>query len=116
MATPRITRARELAQQLAGTGITATEDVGKVVPNLPCVLVGPPVIELDISDGATVTWRLLAIAQAPADQHLAWQQLDELVDALDQELPIERAEPTAWAPAPNHDPFPAYAVTFTETL
>lgn len=116
MGTPRVTRAVELAVQLGGAGITATHNPGEVLANAPCVLVAPPRLLFDTFEGATATWRLLAIASTPADQLQAWQQLDALVDQLAQLLNVETAEPTAWALTPGADSLPAYAVTFTETV
>lgn len=113
--TPRIARARELAVQLTGAGITATHDAREVVANAPCVLVGPPRLAFETLSGAVATWRLLAVA-GTTDQHTAWTQLDELVDKLAVELACETAEPASWAPSPGDPTRPAYVVTYTETV
>lgn len=116
MATPRITRARQLAAQLTGPGITATHDVREVGGNSSgVVLIGPPRLSFETTDGAVATWRLLVIA-GTSDQHTAWEQLDGLLDLLAEQLPCETAEPVSWAPSPGEPTRPAYAVTYTETV
>lgn len=110
--TPRVARAGELAAQLAGAGIQATTDVQALGAQLPAVLVGPPVLSDPVGAGWTATWRLLAVASTP-DALAAWGQLDQLVEAVTRELPVERCEPVSFAAVPGTDPLPAYALTFT---
>lgn len=107
-------RAVELAAQLDGSGVPATHDAAKLTGRLPAVLVGPPRLAFDVPGGATVTWRLLAVA-ATTDELTAWTQLDALVGAVEQLLPVESADPTAYA-RNGADPLPAYALTFTDTV
>lgn len=115
MPTPRVTRARALAVQLAGAGIAATHDPSEVAGKAPCVLVGPPRLAFDVGDASTATWRLLVIA-GTTTQLPAWEQIDALLAQLADELAVETADPVAWAEGPGTDPRPAYAVTYTETV
>jgi hypothetical protein len=113
MAGPRVTRGGQLAAELTAAGVPATHDVQRLAAMLPAVLVGPPRLAFDVGDGATATWRLLAVASTP-DALRAWEQLDALLGPVSELLPIETAEPVSFAPDPSSDPLPAYALTFTE--
>lgn len=114
MPTPRVARARQLAAQLTGAGVAATADASELHANLPAVLIGPPRLAFDVGAGATATWRLLAVASTPVEVD-AWDQLDALVSDLERLLPVEVAEPAAYAP-PDHTALPAYALTYIETV
>lgn len=115
MPTPRRDRAVELADQLQTTGVAATADVRQLAGRLPAVLVPPPRLAFDVGAGATATWRLLVVA-GTADEWTAWAQLDALLAAVEQLLPVELAEPVQFAPGQGSDPLPAYALTYTETV
>src|SRR4051794_9928187 len=110
-----LARGKQLVDQLRAVNISAVVDVGNALANLPCVLVVPPRLAFDIGDGATATWRLMAIAKDGTGSTTAWQQLDDLVDAVSELLPIELAEPTSYVLGQGIDPLPAYALTFTES-
>lgn len=111
-----LARGQQLAAQLRGDGISAVTDVGKALANLPCILVVPPRLEFDVGDGATATWKLMAIAADGTGSSTAWQQLDDLVAAATELLPIELAEPTSYQLGQGIDPLPAYALTYIETI
>lgn len=113
MPAPRVARAGQLAAELSGAGLAATDDPQKLSGRLPGVLVGPPRLAFDVGIGATATWRLLAVASTP-DALRAWEQLDPIVGVVAGLLPIETAEPVSFAATPGEDPLPAYALTFTE--
>lgn len=113
MTGPTVTRAVQLAAQLHGAGIPATHDASAVSSMAPCVLVGPPRLAFDTGTGSTASWRLLAVASS-GDPLTAWQQVDDLVHAVADLLPVETADPTAFAASPTDDPLPAYALTLTD--
>ena len=106
-------RALELAAALSAEGVTATADPRSATP--PCVLVTPPERTYDLACGYTARWDLYALAPgtANADAHKA---LDEIVDALADLLPLERAVVASYVLSPDAPPFPAYRVTFTEGI
>lgn len=107
-----VPRAQQLAAQLLGAGIDATHDARAVAGMAPAVLIGPPRVAFDVGPFATYTWRLLAVSST-ADPLSAWQQLDELVAAVALVLPVETADPTSFAAAPEDPSMPAYALTLT---
>lgn len=111
-----LARARELAALLTDAGVPAKWDVRDATANLPCVLVPPPRIDFDGYASSTVTWGLVAIAATNAGSGEAWQQLVDLVDGVDAQLPIETAAPTSYKLPTGGDPLPAYVLTFTESL
>jgi hypothetical protein len=108
-------RAAALESQLRAGGLNARTDVAGLVNSLPGVLIPPPLIE-DVSLGGAplVTWRLIALAANPLGSLASFEELAELLDALVDLVPVERAEPIAYAlPALGTDPLPAYAVTLS---
>lgn len=113
MSTPSVAGAEQLAARLLSAGIPATHDPGQLLGKLPAVLIPPPRMTFDTGAGPTFTWRLLVVAGVP-DQLAAWQQIDELVALVADELPVELAEPVSFALAPDVDPLPAYALTLTD--
>lgn len=108
-------RARQLAQELTAGGVPATADPAEALGMAPCVLVGPPVQEARHYGGRLAFWRLVVLANT-ADQTQAWDQLDDLLDALAGALPWERAEPSTYLLPNGTEPFPAYVVTYSETV
>jgi hypothetical protein len=110
----RIARAGELVDQLAGAGVKATTDPQHVAGSAPCVLVAPP--RLQLSADRHVVWQLYVIAGSTVPSLATWQTLDELVDQLDELLPLSAATPASWAPAAGVDPMPAYLVTYEEAI
>ena len=117
-----LARARQLVDALRGVEVepgrplAAVCDVTDATGNLPCVLVPPPRLAFDLGDGATATWRLVALAADGTGSAIAWQQLDELVDAVAGLLPIELAEPTSYQLPNGADAVPAYVLTFSEAI
>lgn len=116
MPTPRFDRAAELVTALTAAGLKATRNVAAAEAMRPCVLVPPPTLGSPHTyDGPTVTWRLVALAGAPLGDDTSWKQLDELVQAVWDALPCERAEPFAYQLPTGGEPLPAYAITVTES-
>lgn len=112
-----LARGREIAAQLSAAGIYATTDSQKITANLPGVLIAPPrIAENSLSGGATITWRIVALAADGTGSELAWEQLDDLIAAVADELPIEVADPLSYQ-LPNDVPaVPAYVLTFTDSV
>jgi len=108
-------RGLELAAELDAAGVAATADPAQAVGLAPCVLVGPPSQEARHYGGRVVSWRLIVLSST-ADPAQAWDQLDDLLDALAAVIPWERADPTAYTLATGTEAVPAYAVTYTETV
>jgi hypothetical protein len=113
MPTPRYDQAAELVDQLKAAGIKATRSATAAAAQLPCVLVPPPSIGPGSYGGPVTTWRLLAIAADPLGGESSWKQLDQLLDAVLDVLPVDRAEPTAYQLAADQPALPAYAITYT---
>lgn len=111
-------RAGELAAQLAGAGVKAHTDPGKAAGNLPCLLIGPPVLTPGTAGGGgyTATWSIFALASVSAGATAAWDDLDVLVDRVEEVLGVERAEPTSYTLPTGGDPLPAYRITHTEAI
>lgn len=116
MTAPRVDRAKLLAELLEGEGIRATHDVTKATGRLPCILVPPPTLTYDRPHPhASVEWRLVALADGTS-QAKAWEQLDNLLVALEDALELERAEPASYVLPTGGDPVPCYVITYLESL
>ena len=116
--TALVERAEELAAAIrTATGAPrATTEIRNAVP--PCVLV-VPVPSRRYLEGATlggefeVVWTLHALATGTGDRRSA-EQLEELVDAVAEVLPIESAEPGGYQIPGAEQAVPAYAITYRE--
>jgi len=107
-------RAEWLAAQLRDTAqLRATADVADVLGNLPCVLVPPPARDFRAK---LITWRLVLLGHGPGTA-ASWEAIDDLLDQVETELPIESAEAGLYQ-LPNGDPggVACYIATFTESL
>lgn len=102
--------AQQLAQQLAGAGIKATHDPAKAATQRPCVLVPPPAVDYV---RRTNTWRLALLAGQPAGTLAALRQLDELLTAVVDQLPVEAADPGSYVLSADLPAVPAYIVRMT---
>lgn len=112
--TARLDQADALAAYLLNRQIVAVVDVRAVSANLPCVLIPPPRVQFSgAAVGGEPTWRLMVIAADGTGSRAAWSQLDDLLDALADALPVEVAEPSSFVNPGGGDPLPAYAVTLT---
>lgn len=106
--------AESIKGELVDAGVPAVLDVRDVLGNVPCVLVPPPTWDDWQADGSpSFLWRLIVISSHPLGNLDAWRELDELVTAVANALPIERAEPIAYSLPTGGAPLPAYAVTLT---
>lgn len=107
--------AAELETQLRAAGINARVDVAGLANSLPGVLIPPPLVDrYSLSGEPAITWRLILLAANPLGSQASFEQLAGLLDALDDVVPIERADPISYAlPSLGSDPLPAYAVTLT---
>lgn len=107
--------ARDLEALLREAGINARVDVAGLANSLPGVLIPPPTVDRSTLDGTPlVTWRLIVLAAQPLGSFASFEQLAELVDAIDGVLAVDRADPISYSlPALGSDPLPAYAVTLS---
>lgn len=105
-----VTAAKAVAQQLVDAGVSATIDPAKAANMRPCVLVPPPAV--DYVERLN-TWRLVCLSSRPAGDVDALAQLDELVQAVGQLLPIEAADPAGYPLTTDTGPVPAYVLRFT---
>lgn len=112
MVSELVTYARTLADEIHAAGVkTTTTKASAAVP--PCVLVQPvPARSYDIAHGYTATWSIVCMAPAPGDERAA-EQLGDMVDAVAVVVPLESAEPVAWAIPGAEKPVPAYLCKFT---
>lgn len=115
MGTPRVDAAQLLVADLVAGDVSATLDPAQLLGMAPAVLVGPPRVTFDVGVGCTASWRLLLVASS-GDELSAWLQLDELLAAVEDQLPVESAEPSRFSPGNGEPPLPAYAVTYTDTI
>lgn len=104
--------AAELLSTLTTNGVNAVLDPRDVTAGTPVVLIGPPRWDVATYAGVSFTWRLLAIAGTELPNLDAWAELDELVTAVVELLPVELAEPAQYQP-PSGPGRPAYALTVT---
>lgn len=113
----RIDRGNALVAQLVAAGIKATLDPAQAETNRPCVLVAPPTIDWQQGTyaGPMLTWRLVALANHANASLAAFQQIDDLVDAVDAAgFDVELAEPASYALTPSTGTVPAYVIRVTE--
>jgi len=115
MGAPRYDRAAQLVTQLQDAGIKSSRSVTTIANQLPGVLVPPPTLGPGSYGGPTTTWRLVAIARDPLGGDTSWAQLDALLDAVLDVLPVDRADPIAYQLGPDSPALPAYAITYTES-
>lgn len=111
----------ECIAHLVAAGIDdayATTDLLKVPPALangPVVSVQPPKIEFVTYELAEYTWEVFVIAGPPADRQAAWQRIDPIIAALHVPMNIDTAEPATFS-HPSMPDYPAYVLSFTETI
>lgn len=102
----------EAINAAAVPGLVATHDPARAASLGTCVLVPPPVIDYT---ARTNVYRLACLTDQPAGSLAALAALDKLVNALLSVPGIhpERAEPSAYALAPDRPAVPAYLITIT---
>ncbi len=102
--------AQLVVDQLVAADVVATLDPAVAAANRPCVLVAPPTVDyaqqLD-------TWEVVALSSHAAGTLAAVDELDQLLDAIEPVLYVERAEPRAYVLTPASGPVPAYIVRVT---
>lgn len=109
----RFDRALWLAAQLNDVdGLTAVVNVADALGNLPCVLVPPPLVDFRAK---SVDWSLVVLGHGPANA-ASWESIDDQLDVLESELPIETARPGVYQ-LPGGDPagVACYISTFTDS-
>ncbi|GEP40609.1 hypothetical protein NPS01_42720 [Nocardioides psychrotolerans] len=91
-------------------------DPADAINNRPCLLIAPPT--LDYADGTmtgpTVRFRIIALSSYAAGVFDALAELDDLVDATDQALTVERAEPIQYPLTKDGSRVAAYLLTTTD--
>jgi hypothetical protein len=93
------------------TDAFATVDPGEAASNRPCILVGPPRLDWRSAPmgGPLVTWTLVALASKPTGSVEALNELDALMEAVVDLLPIETAAPARYPVGTEQ--VPAYLLT-----
>lgn len=95
-------------------GPFATTDPQEAASNRPCVLVGPP--DLDFTAGTyagpLTGWRLVALSAQALGTVEALDELERLVEAVLDVLPIETARPGRYPL--GSDIVPAYVITLND--
>lgn len=113
--------AAEVLGNLVAAGIdnaTVTADLLKVpaaLANGPVVTVQPPKIKFVTYELAEYTWELFVIAGPYADRLAAWKAIDPIIAALHVPMNVDEAEPATFS-HPSMPEYPAYVLTFTETI
>lgn len=80
-----------------------------------CVTVLPPKQAFPTTALTENTWEVLIISGPIQDQWASWGTIDEIIGALQGPLIVDRAEPAEYQ-AHNGPTYPAYTLTFTETI
>lgn len=81
----------------------------------PVVSIQPPELEFRTWTVTDVEWELYVIAGQYADQRRAWETIDGIIRELAEPLALDTAKPASYA-HPSMPEYPAYILTFTETL
>jgi hypothetical protein len=108
-------QAEEYATAITAGGVVkAFHDPQKALNNRPCILVGLPTVDWTEGtlDGAPrETWRLVALASRDTAALGSLLELQKLVEAAADVLPIETATPTTYPLGSSR--VPAYVLTLT---
>ena len=111
----------EVTQALTAAGVDfalVTADLLKVpaaLANGPTVAVQPPKLRYITYTATDATWELYVIAGPTADRLKAWANIEPILSALQEPLSLDTAEPANFS-HPNMPDYPAYVVSFTETI
>lgn len=107
--------AQQLADRLNTHGIRAHVDPAAAETNRPGVLVAPPVLDYDAGTyaGPRATWRLIVLSSFPAATLAYLDEVAPLLQALEDVVDIDRAEPGNYQLTTPGDPVPCYVVTVT---
>lgn len=104
--------AEEAVEELRAAGVRATMDVRNL--NLPCVLIIPPAIVLDVNCGGTAKFTAYAISRGPGNAD-AWKSIDELLDKVAAAVDVEEVRPTQYT-IDETGALPAFEVVWTRVL
>lgn len=120
-----VERAEDIAAEVLGNLVaesidnaTVTADLLKVpaaLANGPVVAIQPPKINFVTYELTEYTWELFVIAGPYADRLAAWKTIDPIIAALRRPMNIDDAEPATFS-HPSMPDYPAYVLTFTETI
>lgn len=113
----------EIAEHLALASLDASTTVTLEFDRIPgilssgnaCVTVMPPRQEFPTIALTENTWTVLVIAGPIQDQWESWGTIDAIISALQGPLMVESAEPADYQSL-NGPTYPAYTLTFTETI
>ncbi len=109
-------RAVELAAELTAADVPAVTDVRDVLGKAPCVLLTPPRLAFDGLAGATATFQLVAVAGSEVGTSTTWQELDDLVAAVAEVLPVQSAAPSSYVLGPELPARPAYLLELVTSV
>ena len=124
MGAPRLERARELRDELAGylerdnaAEVTVTLDI-RDVPSASrngVILITPPALSFQTFTQTEYEWELHVFAGPPGDLEAAWETLDNILEVLRAAgLEMADAKPSTFDPLNNAPAIPGYTFTFTE--
>jgi hypothetical protein len=99
-----------IVELLTAGGVAATDDPAKAATRRPCVLVAPPSLDYR---ARLYVHRLVALSSHDHGSLPALEQLDQLVAATEALLPVETADPGAYALTPETGTVPAYVMRVT---
>lgn len=113
----------EIAEHLEAAALDQSTTVTLDFDSIPqildsgnaCVTIMPPRQEFPTTALTENTWTVLVIAGPIQDQWASWGTIDEIIGALQGPLIVDSAEPAEYQ-AINGPNYPAYTLTFTETI
>lgn len=99
--------------------VTVTRNPAEIRPALvrgPVIVVNPPDAEFITWTATELTWELHLITGPQSDRVAAWKTAGNVIGALSGPLNIGSAKTSEYQPNTNDAPWPAYVLTFKETL
>lgn len=98
------------------TGAKAFTDPAEAVNNRPCLLMAPPTLDYTggTMTGPAVRFRIIALSSYDVGTFEAMSELEDLIDAADASLDVERAEPIQYPLNTANGRVAAYLLTTTD--
>lgn len=98
------------------TGAKAYTDPADAVNNRPCLLMAPPTLDYTAGTmtGPAVRFRIIALSSYDVGSYEAMAELEDLIEAADSSLNVERAEPIQYPLNTGNGRVAAYLLTTTD--